>query len=88
MTDRSALEPVPADLGEVRRLLASGDKVRAVATYRERTGADLVTAKNQVDRLEHVSRPPTDRPSLVGPALALAPFRADRRGSPQHGHRT
>ncbi|MGV9188112.1 50S ribosomal protein L7/L12 [Arcanobacterium canis] len=32
-----------------RQLVATGRKIEAVKAYRERTGADLVTAKNAID---------------------------------------
>ncbi|USR79865.1 50S ribosomal protein L7/L12 [Arcanobacterium pinnipediorum] len=34
---------------EERQLATSGRKVEAIKAYRERTGADLVTAKNAID---------------------------------------
>ncbi|MBS5748346.1 MULTISPECIES: hypothetical protein [Actinotignum] len=43
-----------ADYGvsaEERALAASGRTVEAIKAYRERTGADLVTAKNAIDSL-------------------------------------
>lgn len=36
---------------EERQLVEAGRKVEAVKAYRERTGADLLTAKNAVDSL-------------------------------------
>lgn len=36
-------------LAEERQLVASGRKVEAIKAYRDRTGADLVTAKNAID---------------------------------------
>lgn len=34
-----------------RQLAASGRKVEAIKAYRERTGADLLTAKNAIDSI-------------------------------------
>ncbi|WP_216378133.1 hypothetical protein [Arcanobacterium phocae] len=34
---------------EERRLALSGRKIEAIKTYRERTGADLLTAKKAID---------------------------------------
>lgn len=36
---------------EERQLVASGQKVAAIKEYRERTGADLLTAKNAIDSI-------------------------------------
>lgn len=36
---------------EERQLVEAGRKVEAVKAYRERTGADLLTAKNAIDSL-------------------------------------
>lgn len=36
---------------EERQLAASGRKVEAIKAYRERTGADLLTAKNAIDSI-------------------------------------
>lgn len=36
---------------EERQLVEQGRKVEAVKAYRERTGADLLTAKNAIDSL-------------------------------------
>lgn len=36
---------------EERQLVEEGRKVEAVKAYRERTGADLLTAKNAIDSL-------------------------------------
>ncbi|WP_353066008.1 50S ribosomal protein L7/L12 [Arcanobacterium hippocoleae] len=41
---------------EERRLVASGHTVAAIKTYRERTGADLLTAKNAIDSVEMSDR--------------------------------
>ena len=34
---------------EERQLIAAGKKIQAIKLYRERTGADLLTAKNAID---------------------------------------
>ena len=36
---------------EERQLVASGHQVAAIKKYRERTGADLLTAKNAIDSI-------------------------------------
>jgi hypothetical protein len=43
--------PQPDDgLGEVRRLAHAGEKIKAIKLYRQLTGADLVAAKEFVER--------------------------------------
>lgn len=51
LMDRTGLQPQD-DLAEVHRAVVAGQKIRAVKAYREATGADLVTAKRTVERIQ------------------------------------
>lgn len=46
-----------AYLAEVHDLLTAGHKVKAIQAYRQATGADLLTAKNAVERIQRGEPP-------------------------------
>lgn len=45
------------DLTQVNRALVAGEKIQAIKAYQEATGADLVTAKSAVERMQRGESP-------------------------------